>query len=209
MKQIKNVLVIGAALAGLTSLSACATKEYVDKEVLRVDSFAQGTQQQLSSTQGELASAQGAIRTNEARIGEVDGTARQALERAVAAGKLAEGKFLYQMVLSDDGGKFPTDSSKLSPEAEARLTQLADRLKAENKNVYLEIQGHTDAQGQPQYNERLGEQRAETVRKFLARQGVALSRMGTISYGEEAPVAPNDNREGRAQNRRVVVVVLS
>jgi outer membrane protein OmpA-like peptidoglycan-associated protein len=203
VKKFKSVLVIGAAVAGLTSLSACATKEYVDKEVLRVDTYAQSSHQELSSNM-----QQGFAATDQ-KIAAVDGTAREALERATAAGKLAEGKFLYQMVLSDDGVKFPTDSSKLSPEAESRLMQLADRLKSENRNVFLEIQGHTDASGAPAYNERLGEQRAQAVRNFLAKNGVALSRMDTISYGEDAPVAPNDNREGRAQNRRVVVVVLS
>ena len=206
MKQFKAVLVIGAAVAGLTSLSACATKEYVNKEVMRVDTYAQNSHQELSTG---LSSANSAIAANDQKIAAVDGTARDALERATAAGKLAEGKFLYQMVLSDDGVKFPTDSSKLSPEAESRLMQLTERLKAENKNVFLEIQGHTDASGAPSYNDRLGSERAEAVKKFLAKNGVALSRMDTISYGEEAPVAPNNNREGRAQNRRVVVVVLS
>ncbi len=126
----------------------------------------------------------------------------------MAAGKLAEGKFLYTVVLSDDSVKFPLDQSKLSPEADARLAQLANQLKAENKNVYLEVQGHTDATGDTTYNDHLGDQRAEAVRKFLSKQGVALSRMATISYGEAEPVAPNNTREGRAQNRRVAIVVL-
>lgn len=209
MRNAKTVLVTGAALVGAVSLNACATKEYVDREVLRVDTFAQNTQTQLNTTQSELASAQGTLRTHEQRIGEVDATAREALQRATAAGKLAEGKFLYSVVLSDDGVKFPLDSSELSPEAQQRLAQLTDRLKTENRNVYLEIQGHTDATGAPEYNERLGQERADAVRRFLARQGVALSRMATISYGEESPVAPNNTREGRAQNRRVVVMVMS
>jgi outer membrane protein OmpA-like peptidoglycan-associated protein len=87
--------------------------------------------------------------------------------------------------------------------------EFAQKLKTDNKNVYLEIQGHTDASGPPAVNRRLGEERAEAVRRFLNQQGVALNRMATISYGEDAPVAPNDTRAGRAQNRRVVVVVLS
>jgi len=191
------------------SLNACATKEYVDQEVLRVDTVAQNTQQQLTTTQGELSNAQSTLASHDQRITAADSTAREALARATAAGKLAEGKFLYSVVLSDDGVKFPNGSSRLSPEAESRLSQLADRLKGENRNVYLEIQGHTDASGAPQYNEKLGEQRAEAVRRYLSKQGVALSRMATISYGEEQPVAPNDNSEGRAQNRRVVVQVMS
>lgn len=139
----------------------------------------------------------------------VEGTAGEALDRANAAHKLAEGKFLYEVVLSDDSVKFPTDKHALSPEAEQRLGELVQRLKSENKNVYLEIQGYTDSTGTPDYNDKLGEARAEAVRKYLSQQGVALNRMATISYGQEAPVAPNDTREGRAQNRRVAIIVLS
>lgn len=143
------------------------------------------------------------------RVTQVEGTAGEALARANAAHKLAEGKFLYQVVLSDDSVKFPVDEDALSPEAEARLNEFAERLKSENRNVYLEIQGHTDATGPEAYNDRLGQARAEAVRKYLSRAGVALNRMATISYGEEAPVAPNDTSEGRSQNRRVAIVVLS
>jgi len=143
------------------------------------------------------------------RVTRVEGTAGEALARANAAHKLAEGKFLYEVVLSDDSVKFPTDRHALSPEAEARLAEFAQRLKSENRNVYLEIQGHTDATGPEAYNDQLGEARAEAVRKYLSQQGVALNRMATISYGEEAPVAPNDTADGRAQNRRVAIVVLS
>jgi len=143
------------------------------------------------------------------RVTGVEGTAGEALARANAAHHLAEGKFLYEVVLSDDSMKFPTAQDALSPEAEARLAELTQRLKAENRNVYLEIQGHTDAVGDEDYNEQLGQARAEAVRRFLSRDGIALNRMATISYGEAAPVASNDTEEGRAQNRRVAIVVLS
>ncbi len=167
-------------LAGLTT-TACATKGYVNEQVAVVDG----------------------------RVTQVDGTAREALDRATSAQKLAEGKFLYQVVLSDDSVKFPTDAHQLSPEAEARLAELAQRLAGENKNVYLEIQGFTDSTGPENYNEKLGEARAEAVRRYLNKSGVALNRMATISYGEESPVADNTSPEGRAQNRRVTIVVLS
>jgi outer membrane protein OmpA-like peptidoglycan-associated protein len=167
-------------LAAAFSLVGCATEDYVREQVAPVEAQAQQAQ----------------------------GTANEALQRANAAHKLAEGKFLYQVVLSDDSVKFPVNKDSLSPEAQSRLTELVDRLKAENRNVYLEIQGFTDASGRPSYNEKLGEARAESVRRFLHRQGVALNRMATISYGEEDPVAPNDTPEGRAQNRRVTIVVL-
>jgi outer membrane protein OmpA-like peptidoglycan-associated protein len=131
------------------------------------------------------------------------------LERAEAAGKLAEGKFVFSLVLSDDAVKFPINRHELSKEAQAKLTEFAEKLKGENKNVYLEIQGHTDASGGKEYNYTLGEARAEAVRRFLSKQGIALNRMSTISYGEDEPVSKNTSRKGRAQNRRVVVVVLA
>ncbi len=139
----------------------------------------------------------------------MEGTAKDALQRATAAGKLAEGKFLYQEVLSDDSMKFPIDKATLSPEAQQRLDAFIDKLKTENRNVYVEVQGHTDATGPKDYNYKLGEERAEAVRRYLNQHGVALNRIGTISYGPDAPVAPNDSRDGRQQNRRVVLIVLS
>ena len=174
-------------MVGLTA-SGCASHKFVRENLAVVDARVDATDQHLA---------------------QVEGTAGEALQRATDAHQLAEGKFLYQVVLSDDSVKFPVDAHTLSPEAEQRLAQLAQQLKSENRNVYLEIQGYTDATGDPAHNEQLGDERAEAVRRALSLQGVALNRMSTISYGQENPVAPNDTREGRAQNRRVTIVVLS
>jgi outer membrane protein OmpA-like peptidoglycan-associated protein len=197
-----SALAAGAIVIGALTLQGCATKGFVREQVGVVDT-------KLQSTDAQLAQTNSTVGQHATQIAELDRTSREALERATAAGKLAEGKFLYSMVLSDDSVKFPLDSAKLSPEAETRLVEFANKLKAENKSVYLEIQGHTDATGAEATNMRLGEARAEAVRRFMAKQGVALNRMNTISYGEEQPVADNKSRTGRAQNRRVVVVVLS
>ena len=178
----------GAMVLAALAMSGCATKGFVRNQVAQEDTRVTQVSDVANSAQG---------------------TAKDALDRANAAHKLAQGKFLYQVVLSDDSVKFPVDAHALSPEAEARLKELSDRLKTENQNVYLEIQGHTDARGAEDYNSKLGEERAEAVRRYLNQQGVALNRMATISYGKDSPVAPNDTREGRAQNRRVVIVVLS
>lgn len=203
MRFVKSsALATTAVLLGALSLGGCATKGFVRDQVGVVDT-------KLQSTDAQVASANATLGQHGTQIAELDKTSREALERATAAGKLAEGKFLYSMVLSDDSVKFPLDSSKLSPEAETRLQALADKLKAENRNVYLEIQGHTDATGSVPVNMSLGEKRAEAVRLFMNKTGVALNRMNAISYGEEVPVADNKSRTGRAQNRRVVVVVLS
>ena len=193
---MRNTMMVGAAvMAGALWLGGCATQEYVDKHVAAV--------------QGQVTDVQGQQQGQQAHLDQLDQRTREAMERAEAAGKLAEGKFLYAMVLSDDSVKFPVDGSQLSPEAQTRLQDLAQKLKSENKNVYLEIQGHTDTTGTKPLNMRLGEERAEAVRLYMNQQGVPLNRMSTISYGDTSPVAPNDTREGRAQNRRVVVIVMA
>ncbi|MGZ3402823.1 MAG: OmpA family protein [Phenylobacterium sp.] len=105
--------------------------------------------------------------------------------------------------------KFGVAQAKLSPEAQARLDAFVDKLKSDNRNVYVEIQGHTDATGSKEVNYKLGEERAEAVRRYLNEHGVALNRISTISYGADDPVAPNNKRDGRKQNRRVVLIVLT
>ena len=190
-----KLTITGLMLASTLSLGACATQDYVDKHVAPV--------------QAQVTDVQTHQQAQDQQLSQVDGTARDALQRAEAANKLAEGKFLYSMVLSDDSVKFPVDGTKLSPEAQTRLMDFVSKLKSDNKNVYLEIQGHTDDTGSKAHNVRLGQDRAEAVRLFFNQQGVALNRMSTISYGDTAPVAPNTTPEGRAQNRRVVVIVLS
>ena len=193
---IMRPTIFASALAiSAISLGGCATKDYVNQQVAVVDAKAQATQSQVNQHEGHLT--------------QLDQTTKEALDRATAAGKLAEGKFLYSMVLSDDSVKFRSDSSKLSSEAEQRLTDFAEKLKTDNRNVYVEIQGHTDAAGSDATNQRLGEQRAETVRLFMNQHGVPLNRMSTISYGKKDPVADNKSRTGRAQNRRVVMIVMS
>jgi outer membrane protein OmpA-like peptidoglycan-associated protein len=193
---------LAAVAIGVLGLGGCATKGFVRDQVGVVDAKTKATQAQVDAQGGML-------KTHDGRLGELDKNTREALDRAQAAGKLAEGKFLYSMVLSDDSVKFPVNGADLSAEAKTRLTDFAQKLKSENKNVYLEIQGHTDSSGAKARNMRLGEDRANAVRLFLNQQGVALNRMSTISYGDTSPVAPNDTKVGKAQNRRVVVIVLN
>jgi peptidoglycan-associated lipoprotein len=195
MQRIKPAIFVTAMAASALSLGGCATRDYVDQHVAAVDAKVQTTQGQVDQHQTHLS--------------QLDQSTKDALDRATAAGKLAEGKFLYSMVLSDDSVKFPVASAKLSPEADQRLTEFAEKLKNDNRNVYLEIQGHTDARGPDSLNKRLGEERAEAVRMFMNQHGVPLNRMSTISYGKQDPATDNKTRAGRAQNRRVVLIVMS
>jgi peptidoglycan-associated lipoprotein len=196
----------GALLLGIFGLSGCASKRYVGEEVSKSSA---ASEKRINEVESQVEATQSKVRDHDTKIAELDKSTREALERAQAAGKLAEGKFVYSLVLSDDAVKFPTNKFALSKDAEQKLAEFAERLKGENKNVYLEIQGHTDARGTKDYNYRLGESRAEAVRRYLNKQGIALNRMSTISYGEEEPVDSNKTKAGRAKNRRVVVVVLA
>ncbi|MEO7793420.1 MAG: OmpA family protein [Thermoanaerobaculia bacterium] len=186
----------------------CATKKYVAGEVGQVGTRVDGVQTQVEDAQTKIKVHEGRITKNENDTAEASKTAKEALDRAVAAGRLAEGKLLYETVLSDDKVKFGFDKAVLSDEARAALDAFAAQLKTENRNVYVEVQGHTDNVGGELYNEKLGKQRAEAVEEYLAKQGIPLFRIESISYGESEPVADNKTREGRAQNRRVVLVVL-
>jgi len=192
---MSKTTVIGVGLVGLLLLGGCATEDYVKKHVAVVE--------------GQVTDVQGQQKDQQSHLEQLDQGTKDAMARAEAAGKLAEGKFLYSMVLSDDSVKFPVDSSQLSPEAQTRLMDFVQKLKSDNKNVYVEIQGHTDSTGTKPINMRLGLDRADAVRLYMNQQGVPLNRMSTISYGDTTPVAPNNTRDGRAQNRRVVVIVMA
>jgi peptidoglycan-associated lipoprotein len=196
----------GALLLGAFGLTGCATKTYVGEEVSKSSA---ASEKHINQVESQVEQTQTKVREQGVKITELDKTTREALERAQAAGKLAEGKFVYSLVLSDDAVKFPVNGHELSKEATEKLDDFANRLKSENKNVYLEIQGHTDSTGSDAYNFMLGGERAEAVRRYLNQKGVALNRMSTISYGKDEPVDSNKTKDGRAKNRRVVVVVLA
>jgi outer membrane protein OmpA-like peptidoglycan-associated protein len=149
------------------------------------------------------------LAANEADIDKLSKTAREALERASEAGKLAAGKLSYEVVLSDDKLKFASGKSELGGVAEASLDAFVAQLKSDDQNVYIEIQGHTDSTGSAAGNMKLGAARAEAVKRYLNMHGgIPLHRMSTISYGETEPIADNINKAGRSQNRRVVLVVI-
>ena len=92
----------------------------------------------------------------------------------------------------------------------AKLDDLATKLKANPAGNFIEIEGHTDSTGSPAANDKLGLARAENVKRYLYETyQIPLHKMNVITFGESKPVAPNNTRDGRAQNRRVVIKVLA
>jgi peptidoglycan-associated lipoprotein len=201
-----------AGMAGV-AVSGCATKKYVGSEVGEVN-------QKVETLSGEVEKTQERVRRNEVRIDEVNqqaqagvsdakGSAQRALQRATEAERAAKGKLIYTVTLSNDKVHFPVNRFEISDEAKAIIDEAITPFKQENRGVFFEVEGHTDATGSDGYNLRLGEDRAEAVRNYLRDQhGIALSRIEVMSYGESRPVVDNKTKENRATNRRVVIKVL-
>jgi outer membrane protein OmpA-like peptidoglycan-associated protein len=210
---------------------ACATKKYVRTEVGGVNS-------KVDTLSGTVEQTQGRIQQDEAKIGQVDQkaeaagksaeaaqstataaqtAARQAAARAdqvnteLSANIAAGRKLVYEVTLSEDQGNFKFAKTDLPDEAKMRIDQVIGQLKGQQgKDVYIEVEGHTDNVGGKEMNYELGLERAEAVKKYLYTQHqIPLHKINVISYGEEKPVSPNNTRDGRAQNRRVVIRVLS
>jgi len=207
-----RVLIVTMMVAGV-ALSGCAKKSYVQREVGEVN-------RKVDAVSAEVEKTQARVQQNEVRIDAVDksaqagvadakGSAQQAMGKALEAEKAAKGKLIYTVTLSNDKVTFPFNRASVADDAKAMIDEAIAQLKAENKGVYFEIEGHTDSVGPKEYNHVLGEERATAVRNYLHDQhGIALNRMAVISYGEDHPVADNKNRSNRAQNRRVVIKVL-
>jgi peptidoglycan-associated lipoprotein len=212
MRKTLIPAVVVLVVAGL-ALTGCATKKYVTEQIAASD---QVTATKISEVQTSVETNQKAISDLQAKdadlqnqINEISETAKDALKRAQEAGVLAKGTFVSETVLTDNDVKFGFDKAVLSTEGKAALDAFAAKIKAENKGVYIEIQGHTDNIGSEQYNLKLGYKRAEAVYDYLStQQGFPLHRMNVTSYGEYKPIADNSTKEGRAQNRRVALVVL-
>ena len=112
-----------------------------------------------------------------------------------------------EAVIELDGVHFDFDKATLKPEAEVVLNEAAALLN-KHERVVVEVAGHTDSMGSEEYNQGLSERRANAVQDYLVSKGVRASRMTAKGYGESMPVASNDTDEGRAENRRVELIVL-
>jgi len=219
-KLVFAVPVLALALGGTT---ACATKKMVKTQVGEVNGKVETLTKSVEENQERT-------RANEGRIGEVDTKANAAGQRADAAGRSAmearaaadavntradaieraSKRLVYEVTLSEDKGGFKFGKAVMPDEAKADLDKLVQQLKSEPNGAYIEIEGHTDNAGPASTNYRLGLERAEAVKRYLYDQHqVPLHKINVISYGEEKPIAPNKTKAGRAQNRRVVIKVLT
>ena len=221
MRQLLITLMAVSVTAGAGS--ACATKKFVRGQVDDVNGKVETLSQSLEATQQQT-------KENAGRITQVDqkadqagaaaqaaqnsaGQARSAADLAAAkanAVDVASKRLIFQVVLNDAQGNFVLGKADLPDDVKAKLDELATRLKADPAGNFIEIEGHTDNTGSKELNDKLGLERAENVKKYLYETyQIPLHKINVISYGEDKPVAPNTTKEGRAQNRRVVIKVLA
>lgn len=204
MKSMKMFVI--TLTAGALMVGGCATNKSVDQRIAELETR---TEQKFEGVEGQIEDLQQTQREQGQQLEELSREAKQALERAEEAGILARGRVVFEESFTEDRVRFKLGSATLTDEAKVALDEFANRVKALDRGVWIEIQGHTDATGSESFNHQLGHDRAEAVRAYLSQShGLPLARMSTISYGESTPAQPNNTREGRVQNRRVVLVVL-
>ena len=224
-------IVVACSIAALAiGTVGCATKGYVNTNIAEVNGKVDSLGRSVEETQERT-------RQNEGRITQVDQKADAATQSAQQANSAAREantaannaaatanaatarandversmrRLVYEVVLSEEQGQFRFGNAALPDDAKGKLTEIIQGLKEDPMGAYFEIEGHTDDVGPKELNERLGLERAEAVKRFLYEEHqIPLHKMNVISYGEDKPVAPNNTRDGRAQNRRVVIRILA
>jgi peptidoglycan-associated lipoprotein len=223
----KPVFVVSMFALTLAVAPACATKGFVRTEVGQVNDKVTTMGTSLEQTQERVKEVEGRVTEVDTKAGAAQHSANEAQQAAKAANntavevgtkaearaesiEAASRKLVYEVVLSEDQGKFRFGTGELPDEAKSAIDQMVNNFKTQKSAIWIEIEGHTDNVGDKKYNEQLGIDRAEAVKRYLYEQHqVPLHKMNVISYGEDKPAAPNNTRDGRAQNRRVVIKVLA
>jgi len=218
----KFVLALSVAALAAGGSTACATKGFVKDRVGEVNDKVESVSRSLEETQERTRKNEVAITEANQRIVQVDQKAAAANDAAANAKTAADTasskadavdkatkRIVYEVTLSEDQGNFKFGKANLPDEAKARLDEVVQQLKSNPNGAFIEVEGYTDSRGAKEYNQRLGLDRAESVKRYLyeAHQ-IPLHRISVISYGPDKPVAPNTTKEGRAKNRRVVIKVL-
>jgi peptidoglycan-associated lipoprotein len=162
-----------------------------------------------SAPQGSFSPADAAATTwtAPAQTGNVPVTVTAADTRGGNATATATLQVVRREAITFEDVHFDFDRFNLRPDALKILDDAVAKLQA-NPDIRVTIEGHCDSIGTQQYNLALGERRANSARDYLISRGIAASRLQTVSYGEDRPIADNNTAQGRAQNRRAHLVVI-
>ena len=205
--------VVGILCVAVLAAPGCVSKkayesgmEDLDGRVVAVESAVEANQKRIGDLSKDTDQKVSALKADNQKSMQVG---QQAMTKATAAERAAQGKLVWKVVIKDDGVKFDFGQAMITSSGISQLDQLAKQLKAKGRALYLEIEGHTDSVGPENDNLVLGKLRASVVRNYLNEKGgIPLHAINTISLGESRPVADNSTKEGRSENRRVVIKVL-
>jgi len=228
----KSMMTMAVALGMVGVMTGCATKKYVrtsvDTRAQEISHRIDNDENTIKSSQSSIEELSGVTREHGQKITSLDNEIKQTdakTQQAQQTGEAAqntankvgtqvsglETRFQNRnhfTVLNEEQVHFKFNSAKLDDQSKSTLNDMAQQLK-QNPDVILVMEGHTDSAGSPDYNVQLGEKRAEAVIRYLVvDQAVPMNRISQISFGEDKPMADNKTKEGRAQNRSVVVRVM-
>jgi len=199
-----------AELADVAGRDAKATQEKAEAEK-DIQSLTQTqlsqTRQQLSASGAQLAGTQQQLATEKSAREAADKRAREAMDRLAASAAGSVKQEARGTVITIPGSVlFASNKSALLPAAQVKLNAVADALK-DQEDRSITIEGHTDSQGTDASNQVLAQGRAQAVREYLVSRGVKSESITAQGVGSSRPVADNTSPEGRANNRRVEIIV--
>jgi len=219
VKAIAVASIVAAVIFG----NACATKKYVRNRINERATPLESRTGELEETSRRNTQDIGRLGKDIEDVRQRTDRAQQQADRAASSAEQANtrvtgveqtvsdlrsnlDKFTVQKTVTI---RFMASKSDLLPEAMSSLDELASQIKDRN-GFLLEIQGFASAEGRPDINERLSEARSEAVKRYMGEHhNVPLFRMSIIGFGTSRPVADNETKEGREQNRRVEVRLLT
>jgi outer membrane protein OmpA-like peptidoglycan-associated protein len=188
------------AMAGAGIMAAKKMYEDADREYRELlESVAKSSRDRLGKTQNELSKERAAREDVEKKLT----AAMKSLEEIARVKEDSRGT----IITLSGAVLFKTNAASLLPIAEQQLRKVAEALNAYDEDRKIVVAGHTDSRGSSSSNRRLSLARAESVRAFLVNSGVSPDRISASGRGEDEPVADNRTAEGRANNRRVEIIV--
>jgi outer membrane protein OmpA-like peptidoglycan-associated protein len=220
--KVKAIAVASIVVAVIFG-NACATKKYVRNRINERATPLESRTGELEETSRRNTQDIGRLGKDIEDVRQRTDRAQQQADRAASSAEQANtrvtgveqtvsdlrnnlDKFTVQKTVTI---RFMASKSDLLPEAMASLDELASQIKDRN-GFLLEIQGFASSEGRPDLNERLSEARSEAVKRYMGEHhNVPLFRMSIIGFGTSRPVADNETKEGREQNRRVEVRLLT
>jgi len=218
MYRTKDLAYVALRRAELAEATASISRHNADASGARKDFV--DTQGQIISTSGSslgqaksaLAASEGATASSEARLADEKAARERAEERAAKAlaalSNIAAVKDEPRgMVITLSGSVlFATNKSTLLPQARERINDVADVLMANEEGSVI-VEGHTDSRGSQSNNQSLSQRRADEVRTALIQRGLSSDQIRAVGKGQDSPIADNSSVDGRANNRRVEIIL--